>query len=105
MEMERSDEFAEEEVEDNAENNEFRPDWRPEYCRYRDEGCELHSACLSCPLARCIYEKPRGKQQRLLRMRGRKIAKLFIKGKRIRELAKMFRVSERTVQRALRENL
>lgn len=31
-------------------------DLRPELVNYRDSGCNLHPACLSCPLPRCQYE-------------------------------------------------
>ena len=35
-------------------------DLPPEYCRYRDEGCELADSCLNCPLSKCIYDEPGG---------------------------------------------
>ncbi len=49
----------------------------PEYCRYRDEGCELFSSCLDCPLPRCTEDIPRGKQRHKKERRNKEILKLF----------------------------
>ena len=82
---------------------EIEHDLPPEYCQYRDEGCELADSCLDCPLPRCIYDEPRGRQRWLKRLRDREMINLFRNdGKEIRELASMFGVSQRTVQRALK---
>ena len=81
-------------------------DLPPEFCRYRDEGCDLAASCLSCPFPQCIYEQPGGKQHWLKMMRNREIIRLFIReGKGIKELALLFGVSTRTVQRALGKTL
>lgn len=78
-------------------------DLPPEYCRYRDEGCELADSCLNCPFPSCIYDEPGGRQRWLKRFRAREMARLFTtKGKAVKELAVMFGVSQRTVQRALK---
>ena len=78
-------------------------DLPPEYCHYQDEGCDLADSCLSCPFPKCIYDEPGGKQRWLKRLRAREIARLFTsRGKGIAELALMFGVSRRTVQRALK---
>lgn len=80
-----------------------QPDLPPEYCRYRDEGCELADSCLNCPFPQCIYDQPRGRQRWLKKLRAREMARLFtIRGKGLKELAEMFGVSRRTVQRALK---
>ena len=77
-------------------------DLPPEYCRYRDEGCELADSCLHCPFPGCIYDQPGGKRRWLKRLRDREIVRLFTtEGKGIKELARGFGVSQRTVQRAL----
>jgi len=82
------------------------PDLRPEFCRYRDEGCELAESCLNCPFAKCIYDEPGGKQRWLKRLRAREIARLHvIDGKKVKELSEMFGISQRTVQRALKTAL
>ena len=85
-------------------------DLPPEYCHYQDDGCELatkHSAhkssCLNCPFTKCIYEEPGGRQRYIKSRRDKAIGRLFnSEGKRIKELALMFSVSQRTVQRALK---
>jgi hypothetical protein len=79
------------------------PDLPPEFCQYRDEGCELADSCLNCPFSKCIYDEPGGKQHWLKGRRAKEIARLHnAEGKKIKELALMFGVSERTVQRALK---
>jgi len=81
-------------------------DLPPEFCHYRDEGCDLAASCLNCPFPRCVYEQPGGRQHWLKMMRNREIIRQFTKeGKEIKELALIFRVSTRTVQRALGKTL
>ncbi|HUV45876.1 MAG TPA: hypothetical protein VMW45_02280 [Dehalococcoidia bacterium] len=81
-------------------------DLPPEYCHYRDEGCEFADSCLNCPLTKCIYDEPGGRQRWLKRQRDRQIARQFtVEGKRVKELALMFGLSQRTVQRALKNPL
>ena len=93
MESEKSDETANEEL-----------DLPPEYCHYRDEGCDLADSCLNCPFAKCIYDKAGGKQRWSKRLRAREMARLLTtEGKGVKELALMFGVSQRTVQRALKK--
>jgi hypothetical protein len=81
-------------------------DLPPEYCHYRDEGCELADSCLNCPLPKCIYDEPGGRQHWLKRQRNRQIVRLFTtEGKGVKELASMFNISRRTVQRVLKNSL
>ena len=81
-------------------------DLPPEYCHYRDEGCEFADSCLNCPLSKCIYDEPGGRQRWLKRQRDRQIVRLFtVEGKRAKELALIFGISQRTVQRALKNSL
>jgi hypothetical protein len=80
------------------------PDLPPEYCRYRDEGCEYAGSCLQCPFPQCLYEQPRGRQRWMKGRRNREISRLFSGGQKIKELALMFGVSQRTIQRALKDN-
>ena len=85
--------------------SEIELDLPPEYCHYRDEGCELANSCLDCPFPQCIYDQPGGRQRWLKKKRDREIVRLFIaEGKRVKELALMFGISQRTVQRALKGN-
>ena len=92
---------AEQETEkEKAGKNEL--DLRPEYCRYRDEGCDYADSCLSCPFEQCLYDEPRGRQRWLKALRNREINRLFDGGWGINELALLFGVSQRTIQRALK---
>jgi hypothetical protein len=79
-------------------------DLPPEYCRYKDEGCEYARACLDCPFPQCLYDEPRGRQRWLKDLRNREINRLYEAGKNVRELAVMFDVSDRTIQRAVRRD-
>jgi len=81
-------------------------DLPPEYCHYRDEGCEFADACLNCPLPKCIYDEPGGRQRWLKGQRDREMVRRFyIEGRGVKELALMFGISQRTVQRALKNYL
>ena len=78
-------------------------DLPPEFCHYKDEGCELAESCLNCPFPSCIYDEHGGKQRLLKRQRDREIVRLFKKeGKGVKELALIFGISQRTVQRGLK---
>ena len=35
----------------------------PEHASYKDTGCDLAPSCLSCPLARCRFDKAEEKKQ------------------------------------------
>ena len=78
------------------------PDLPPEYCRYKDEGCELAASCLHCPFPQCLYDEPRGKQRWLKKKRDREINEMFDGGSGTRELGVLFGLSRRTIQRALK---
>ena len=83
--------------------SDFIIDLPPEYCQYHDEGCEFAQSCLNCHLPICVYDEPGGKQRLLKRRRAAEMARLFThEGKNIGELARIFGVSGRTVQRALK---
>jgi hypothetical protein len=79
------------------------PDLPPEYCHYKDEGCECAASCLACPFPQCLYDEPRGKQRWFKNLRNKEIKKLFSTGRKVEDLAVMFGVSPRTIQRALNE--
>lgn len=81
------------------------PDLLPEYCHYKDEGCELADSCLDCPFPQCVYDEPGGKQHWLKTGRDEEINRLFSdEDKGIKELAAIFCVSRRTIQRALKRS-
>jgi len=79
-------------------------DLLPEETDWRDEGCEFFPSCLSCPLPRCLEEEPRGRQRLRMAGRGRRMAELRKRGKSVKEIADLFGVSQRTVQRALKKS-
>ncbi len=76
----------------------------PEEIDWRDEGCEVFGSCLNCPLPRCLEEEPRGRQRLRLAVRNKRMVELRQGGKSVKEIAGLFGVSQRTVQRALRSN-
>ncbi len=78
-----------------------RADALPEFTRYRDDGCDVHPTCLSCPLPRCRYEEPGGLRALLNEYRDRQIIRLRRKGVPVEELAGRFGISRRTVFRVL----
>ena len=77
-------------------------DLLPEEFPYHDEGCELFPSCLSCPFAHCIRETPWGKEKFLKRGRAERMMELKKEGKSVKEIARIFEVSPRTVQRWLK---
>jgi AraC-like DNA-binding protein len=78
-------------------------DLPPEYCQYHDDGCEFEQSCLNCHLPICVYDEPGGKQRLLKRRRAAEMVRLFTsEGKSVGELAQVFGISRRTVQRALK---
>jgi Helix-turn-helix domain of resolvase len=78
-----------------------RGDTLPEKIGYRDDGCEIHPQCLTCPLPRCRYDEPGGLNGVLTRMRDREIVRLRSKGTPVETIADVFGVSRRTVFRVL----
>jgi len=77
-------------------------DLLPEDFPYSDEGCELAPSCLNCPFPWCIKEEPWGKEKLLKRRRAERMLELKQEGKSLKEIARIFEVSTRTVQRALK---
>ena len=79
-------------------------DLPPEFCRYPDEGCEFSESCLNCPLPVCVFEEAGGRRRLLQDRRAEEIARLsVVEARGTRELAELYGVSQRTVQRALRK--
>jgi len=105
MESELSEMVELEEKPLDEEDSEIELDLPPEYCRYRDEGCELSETCLNCPWPRCIHDEPGGKQHWRKSQRDKEIVRLFyIEGLGVKELAVRFGISRRTAQRALKND-
>jgi hypothetical protein len=78
-----------------------RADALPEYTRYRDDGCDAHPTCLTCPLSRCRYDEPGGLRALLNADRDQEIVACRLGGATVDDLAGRFGVSRRTVFRIL----
>jgi hypothetical protein len=84
--------------------DDFELDLPPEYCHYHDNGCEFADSCLDCPFPKCIYDEPGGRQRWLKTFRDEAVLRLFHdQGKKVKDLALMFGVSRRTIQRILKQ--
>jgi predicted HTH domain antitoxin len=78
-------------------------DLLPEHIQYKDEGCDMSPSCLSCPLQSCVYDAPHGKQAILKRRRNDEILRVYRQEHpSLGEMARIFKVSIRTVQRVLK---
>ena len=76
-------------------------DLLPDHVDWRDEGCDLFPSCLSCPLPRCAEEMSRGRQRLRMSARARHIANLKASGRSTSDIARLFGLTTRTVQRNL----
>ena len=75
----------------------------PERYSYRDEGCELSSSCLECPLPQCKYDNPGWLQRYRRDERDRMVLTAMRKGGlSVPEAARRFDLSQRTVFRIVR---
>lgn len=74
-------------------------DTKPEYVRYHDVGCDLHSACLTCPLPVCKEEFVHGAASVRAHMRGLQISLLRSEGRTVEWIAQVMGLSVRTVFR------
>jgi hypothetical protein len=79
-------------------------DLLPDDINWRDGGCEFSPSCLNCPLPRCVEDEPRGQQRLRMAARKKRMEELKQAGKSVKEIAGIFGVSTRTVQRALENN-
>ena len=70
----------------------------PENATYRDDGCDLHPLCLTCPFVRCRYDIPGGKRAVLNLYRNERIARLR-RTYTVPVVAGLMGVSARTVVR------
>ena len=77
-----------------------RVDILPEKAQYRDTGCELAPACLSCPLPVCKHDyeisEPRALHRMVLHWRKRGIP--------VPEIARTLNTSTRTIHRILKRD-
>ncbi len=78
-----------------------RRDALPEEIRYRDDGCDIHPECLTCPLPRCRYDEPGGLRGMLNAYRDQQIVALRGDGAPVDQIAERYSLSRRTVFRIL----
>ena len=78
-----------------------RSDTLPENTRYKDDGCDVSSSCLGCPLAKCRYDDPGFLQRENRRSRDEEIFRLRQQQVPIVNIAKKFGISTRTVHRVV----
>ncbi len=78
-----------------------RRDALPEEIHYRDDGCDIHPHCLTCPLPRCRYDEPGGARALLNSYRDQQITGLRRDGVPVDQIAERFCLSRRTVFRVL----
>jgi hypothetical protein len=83
----------------------LRIDALPENYSYRDDGCDIHPACLTCPLPQCRYDNPRGARGMFNEVRDVEIVRLRRKGLSINEIASRYDISRRTVFRVMRRSV
>ena len=83
--------------------NEPALDRLPELMNFRDSGCDLHPACLTCPLPQCRYDDPGWLQREEREQRDQAMLQArILEALPITDLADRFGVSTRTVHRILR---
>lgn len=75
-------------------------DGLPESLSYRDDGCDLHDYCLTCPLPACRYEMPPGRARALTHAAS--LRALLEAGMTMDTAAGVLGVSRRTVYRLRR---
>ena len=78
-----------------------RSDAPPEFTRYQDTGCELHSACLTCPLPVCKEELTQGVQAVRAYMRNLQIQLFRDEGRTVEWIAQVMGISERGVYKSI----
>lgn len=78
-----------------------RSDALPEEIQYRDDGCDIHSRCLTCPLPRCRYDEPGGLRAMLNAYRDQQVVALRRDGAPVDQIAERYGLSRRTVFRIL----
>lgn len=76
-------------------------DVMPESMTYRDSGCRLHPACLTCPFPVCVHETIGAALRATYEARRADIQRRFVAGESVEELAAAYEVTPRTIYRAL----
>jgi len=69
---------------------------------HKDTGCSLAPSCLNCPFPQCIEDRPDGRGGHRRTARNQDILRLYGEGKGTEELAAIFSVGLRTIERVLK---
>lgn len=77
------------------------PSGLPEHQVFADTGCEVHPACLSCPLVACRFDTPGGMGRVFLDARDEEMRRRRRGGATIAELQQRYKMSNRNVFRVL----
>jgi len=70
---------------------------------YKDTGCEFSPSCLDYPFPACLEDSFRGKLALQKKLRNTEIKRLLQEGKKAKELAIAFGISQRTIQRVVKK--
>ncbi|MCX6024641.1 MAG: hypothetical protein NTZ05_23500 [Chloroflexi bacterium] len=73
--------------------------------RYQDVGCELHPACLSCPLFRCRFDIPTDREAEVSERNAAIMRAIWDEDLDVAELMVRFRVSRPALRRLVLELL
>ncbi len=82
-----------------------RADTLPENTNYRDDGCDISSSCLTCPLPVCKFDNPGWLRRASRHERDESVVQAqLVEGLGVLELAERFRLSSRTIHRILQSD-
>ncbi len=82
----------------------YIPAGLPESMEFKDTGCDIHPACLTCPLPQCRYDDPGWVRREERGSRNEEVLRMRWKlGLSAEEVAANLGVSTRTVHRILKE--
>ena len=83
----------------------IREDSLPDNYKYTDEGCDISPSCLNCKLSFCKYDDMNNNKKYKIIQRNKEIILMSENGLSIQEIAILYKLSTRTVRRALKMNL
>ncbi len=82
-----------------------RADTLPENTNYRDDGCDISSSCLHCPLPVCKFDNPGWMRRARRHRRDESVVQARRdEGLGVAELADRFQLSSRTIHRILQSD-
>jgi len=76
----------------------------PDNHNYVDEGCDISSSCLNCKFLLCKYDDKKYSKKYKIFHRNREINLKIKQGVSIKEIAKFFNLSTRTVRRVIKND-